>query len=123
MNGKCALCNRDTELSLSHIIPKFVFSWFKESAPSAMRGIDEPNKRLQDGEKQYLLCSDCEGLFSSWEKTFCEDIFLPLHNNQSQNSSIGYGHWALKFAVSVSWRVLMYYQKLDDLRHLSQKQI
>lgn len=123
MNGKCALCNKNAELSSSHIIPKFVFSWFKESAPSAIRGIDEPNKRIQDGEKQHLLCSDCEGVFSRWEKTFCENLFLPLHNNQSQTSPTEYGPWALKFAVSISWRVLMYFQQIDDLHHLSKKQM
>jgi len=122
VNGKCLLCNKDAELSLSHIIPKFVISWLKESTPSAIRGIDKPNKRVQDSEKQYLLCSQCEGLFGTWEKLFCENLFLPLHNDQSHVTPIRYGPWALKFAVSVSWRVLMYYQQTDDLHHLSDKQ-
>ncbi len=122
MNGNCYLCNKDAELSVSHIIPKFVINWLKESAPSAIRGMDEPNKRVQDGEKQYLLCLDCEGLFASWEKLFCENLFLPLHSDQPQFTPIRYGSWALKFAVSVSWRVLMYYQQTNDLDHLSDKQ-
>ena len=121
MNGKCALCNRDTELVLSHIIPKFVFNWLKETG-GPIRSKSEPNLRVQDGEKQYLLCSDCEGVFSGWEKTFCEKLFLPLHNKQSQTYPIRYGSWALKFAVSVSWRVLMYYYHLHDLSHYSEKQ-
>ena len=123
MNGKCTFCNKDGELKFGHIIPKFVFSWFKESSPSAIRLTIEPNKRVQDGEKQYLLCSDCEELFSGWEKSFCEHLFLPLHHNPTLTTPIKYGPWALKFAVSVSWRVLMYYQKFDDLHHLSKKQI
>lgn len=123
MNGKCALCNKNAELRSSHIIPKFVFSWFKESAPSAIRGIDEPNRRVQDGLRQYLLCSDCEGLFSVWEKSFCEHLFLPLHSNPTPTAPIRYGSYALKFAVSVSWRVLMYYHQTDDLHHLSKEQI
>jgi hypothetical protein len=122
VNGKCALCNRDTELSLSHIIPKFVFSWFKESTPSPIRSNRVPNKRIQDGPKQYLLCSDCEKLFSGWERNFFEHLFLPLHSNPTLTTPLRYGHWALKFAVSVSWRVLLYYHQLHDLSHFSEKQ-
>jgi hypothetical protein len=122
VNGKCALCTKDADLKLSHIIPKFVFSWFKESAPSPIRSTRLPNKRIQDGLKQYLLCSHCEELFSGWEKSFCEHLFLPLHSNAILAAPIKYGPWALKFAVSASWRVLVYYHKLDDLLHFSEKQ-
>jgi len=122
VNGKCALCTKDTDLKLGHIIPKFVFNWFKESTPSPMRSTRVPDKRIQDGEKQHLLCSDCEELFSGWEKSFSEKLFLPLHNNPSLTTPIRYGSWALKFATSVSWRVLMYYHKLHDLAHFSKKQ-
>lgn len=122
MNGKCALCTKDADLKSSHIIPKFVFDWFKESTPSPIRSNRVPNKRIQDGLKQYLLCSDCEELFSGWEKSFCEHLFLPLHSNPTLTAPINYGPWALKFAVSASWRVLVYYHKLDDLLHFSEKQ-
>jgi hypothetical protein len=122
MNGKCALCTKETELKLSHIIPKFVFRWLKESAPSAIRSIRIPNQRVQDGEKKYLLCSDCEKILNVWETTFCERVFLPLHDSKKKIISITYGPWALKFAVSVSWRVLLYFYQLDDLAHLSGKQ-
>ncbi len=122
MDGKCALCNNDSELSLSHIIPKFVFSWFKEAVPSRIRNTQLPSKRIQDGPKQYLLCADCEKLFSRWEKNFFEHLFLPLHSNPTLTTPIRYGRWALKFAVSVSWRVLLYYHKLHDLSHFSEKQ-
>jgi hypothetical protein len=122
VNGKCALCTKDAELKLSHMIPKFVFSWLKESG-GAIRVAHVPNQRVQDGEKQYLLCSDCEGLFSKWEKNFYKRLFLPLHSNPTLTTPINYGPWALKFAVSVSWRILMYYHQLDDLHHLSKKQM
>jgi len=122
MNGRCAFCNKDAELKVSHIIPKFVFGWFKESTPSPIRSNRIPNKRIQDGLKQYLLCSDCEELFSGWEKSFCEQLFLPLHNNPTLTSPIKYGSWALKFAASISWRVLLYFQQLHGLSHFSEKQ-
>jgi hypothetical protein len=122
MNGKCALCNKDRKLKSSHIIPKFVFSWLKDSASSAIRMTFEPNKRVQDGEKQNLLCSDCEELFGKWGKKFCEQVFIPLHNDSTNVTRIRYGAWALKFAVSVSWRVLLYYYKLNDISHFSERQ-
>lgn len=122
MNGKCALCSRDSELSLSHIIPKFVFSWFRESVPSPIRSTRLPNKRIQDGPKQHLLCPDCEKLSSGWEKNFSDRLFLPLHSNPTLTTPLRYGRWALKFAVSVSWRVLLYYQQLHDLSDFSDKQ-
>jgi len=119
--GKCSLCDTEAELKKSHIIPKFVFNWFKETG-GAMRSKSQPNLRIQDGEKEYLLCSDCEELFSGWEKLFSEKFFLPLHGNPSITTPFKYGSWALKFAVSVSWRVLLYYYQLHDLSHFSRKQ-
>jgi hypothetical protein len=109
VKGKCALCNRTTELLESHIIPRFAFKWLKETAPTAIRNAKNPNMRVQDGVKEYLLCNECENLFNKWETKFYEEIFLPFHNNP--NSTVRYSPWALKFAVSVSWRVLTYLYK------------
>lgn len=121
VKGKCALCSKENELRESHIIPKFVFTWFKDTG-GAIRSNRLPNLRIQDGEKEYLLCGDCEELFNIWEKPFCEKLFLPLHSNQPTAFPIRYGSWALRFAVSVSWRVLLYYSRLHDLSHLSENQ-
>ncbi len=120
--GKCAFCGDLSDLKESHIIPKFVFNWFKDSSPSAIRSIDEPNLRVQDGIKQSLLCSKCEELFSGWERSFCEKLFLPLHSSPYINTPITYNEWALKFAVSISWRVLTYFKRIDDIAHFSQEQ-
>ncbi|MBI5020364.1 MAG: hypothetical protein HZB59_02915 [Ignavibacteriales bacterium] len=109
MNGKCLLCSKNRTLILSHIIAKFVFAYLKESAPSAIRTVSVPNQRVQDGIKDYLLCGECEQLFGTWEKAFSECIFLPLHDPSPMTSPIRYESWAIKFAVSVSWRVLHHY--------------
>lgn len=48
-----------------------------------------------------------------------------LTSTQKPNSNpppVKYGPWALEFAVSVSWRVLLYFQQLHDLSHFSEKQ-
>lgn len=121
MNSKCALCSKQVELRESHIIPKFVFNWLKDTG-GPIRSKSEPNLRVQDGVKESLLCDDCERLFSEWEKLFCEKLFLPLHGDYTVTTPIRYEYWALKFAVSVSWRVLLYYYQLHDLSHFSKKQ-
>jgi|WetSurMetagenome_2_1015567.scaffolds.fasta_scaffold317249_1 hypothetical protein len=121
VKGECALCSKISELQISHIIPSFVFTWLKETG-GPIRSNQIPNKRIQDGVKQHLLCSSCENMLSQWEKPFYEEIFLPLHNPSKAVSPLNYKFWALKFAVSVSWRVLLYYRNLHDLQHFSQSQ-
>ncbi len=120
MKGKCALCESERELQESHIIPRFVFKWFKETSPGAIRSTQTPNLRIQDGAKLELLCADCENLISGWERAFCETIFTPFHLNQFK--PVEYSVWALKFAVSVSWRVLQYYFRVDNLAHFTPEQ-
>ena len=66
-----------------------------------------PNLRSQDGQKGHYLCDSCEQLFNSWETDFANLVFHPL--NEGGAHSFNYGPWMLKFAVSVSWRVLTYF--------------
>jgi hypothetical protein len=123
MVGKCQLCTNITELRNSHIIPKFVFDWLRETSPGQIRVAHTPNQRIQDGLKVYLLCDDCEGLFSKWEKPFQETIFSPLHAlDFDEPVQIHYKEWAVKYAVSVTWRVLSFYKINNELGHLSEKQ-
>lgn len=120
--SKCNFCGKDAQLQLSHIIPKFVSRWAKETSPGFLRNTKNPNVRAQDGEKYHLLCSDCENLFGKWEKDFSETIFIPLHNSCGGPLALKYRDWCLKFCVSVSWRVLLYH-KIIGLTHLSNEQI
>ena len=102
---QCALCAGSSDLQASHIIPGFVFDWFREtSATGHFRFSQSPNWRVQDGLKPPMLCWDCEQRFSSWEAKFAEKCFVPINNGRV--SKISYGPWMLKFATSVSWRVL-----------------
>jgi len=95
----------------SHIIPSFVFKWLKESSGTGfIRFGRSPNLRVQDGPTYYLLCSDCEELFNASETQFANSIFHPC--NEGKIVSVFYGDWMLKFAVSVSWRVLNFI--IDD---------
>jgi hypothetical protein len=113
----CQLCRKTRPLRMSHIVPSFVFDWVKRTAPGAIRLARSPNRRVQDGAKLQLLCDDCEQRFGIWEKEFAENIFAPLHSNP-QDSLLEYQDWGLKFAVSVSWRVLTYFETLG-VQHLS----
>ena len=111
MIGICRLWRSESELQVSHIVPKFVFSWQKETAASPIRHSKQPNVRIQDGEKLYFLCANCENLFSRWENLFSQNIFRPLQEEHLEKRHFQYGEWCLKFAVSVSWRALAYAQE------------
>jgi hypothetical protein len=102
----CALCKSDTSLRESHIIPRFVFERIKSNSPTGYLrgGFADVNLRRQDGDKQRLLCSDCEEGFSPAEREFRERIFTPYH--ESGMTSFGYGPWLGYFISSVNWRTL-----------------
>ena len=58
--GICALCKKYTVLVKSHIIPKFVSKWLKEtSATGYLRGVEKPTERKQDLPKLPLFSENC----------------------------------------------------------------
>jgi hypothetical protein len=110
----CALCGEPRALRASHIIPRFVFAWLLEtSATGHMRLGTQPNRRAQDGWKPKLLCHDCEQRFCTWEKAFSEKVFVPLHDGTIDR--FAYESWLLKYAVSISWRVLTVFKLIGGL--------
>ncbi len=102
--GKCALCENETELQLSHIIPKFVGRHLKGTSIGNIRNYENPNKIIQDLEKHYLLCHDCEELFSAAERWFANNIFYPRLKNEEVN--FDYDEHLHYFISSLSWRSL-----------------
>lgn len=79
----CKLCLQNKPLADSHIIPKFAGKWLKEtSATGYLRTAENPNVRKQDLPTEKLLCYDCEGLLSLWEKAFANEVFLPFLENK-----------------------------------------
>lgn len=106
-HGICALCGRKTLLKESHIIPKFVIQWLKKtSATGHIRDVIAPNRRIQDLPREYLLCAECEGRFSYFEKQFSEKIFLPYKERKTGSFAYVYEEWLLSFIISLSWRTL-----------------
>lgn len=79
MLGNCALCKNRKELQQSHLFPKFLVNHIKKFNGSSdyVRHGKNPNLRKQDGHKPYLLCRECEGLFSKYEYYFSQKIFQP----------------------------------------------
>lgn len=105
---ECPLCKQESQLVESHIIPKFFGRELKKASKSQtlVNGINpQKNPRPQDTTKALLLCSPCELLISKFETAFRNKI-MPA--NKSLLCPISYGDWMLKFAVSISWRVLTF---------------
>lgn len=106
MEGTCVFCGEKADLLQSHVLPAFVFRWLRNrSGQGYIRRADKPNIRVQDGLKLPWLCFSCEGHFGKYEKKFATQVFHPWHNGDCR---IRYEEWMLKFAVSISWRVLKY---------------
>jgi hypothetical protein len=55
----------------------------KSSITGYFRHGETPNKRVQDGDKVYLLCKSCEQRFGDWEDIFARRVFFPLHEGGS----------------------------------------
>lgn len=112
--SRCALCNKEVALELSHIVPKFAIRRLKKTSIGAIRNADNPNAVVQDGEKHYMLCGECEDLFSKYETYFSNNIFHPYLNNTS--SEFSYDEKLYRFITSVSWRST-YLDILDYVEH------
>lgn len=66
--GVCPLCGKNGELAESHILPKWTIRRaLAGSVTGKLREGDNVNKRVQDGEKLFLLCDECEGKLSKLE--------------------------------------------------------
>ncbi|MEL6364900.1 MAG: hypothetical protein AAFR11_08675 [Pseudomonadota bacterium] len=100
------MCLRDAPLHQSHIIPAFIYRWLKATGGNTpIRAGQNPQLRVQDGEKCPLLCFDCEQKFGVIEKIFAERLFHPY--DADQNLKLVYGSWLNKFGASVCWRALI----------------
>ena len=104
-----------TELKKSHIIPKFAFDYFKKTGGKYMRTYENPNVRVQDGIKKYLLGEKAEQEFSKRERWFANNIFFPYQ--KEGKSLFKYDENLSYFMISVLWRVLV-----EQLSHSSVKE-
>ncbi len=107
---KCALCGVESELELSHIVPKMAVRTLKKTSIGNIRNTDNPNMTVQDSEKHYMLCGECEDLFSEYETYFANLMFHPYL--KSEKIKFDYDERLFYFLTSVSWRSL-YWDLLD----------
>lgn len=106
--GLCKLCEKNSVLLKSHVLPKFAYKWMKETSGSGhIRFGVNPNQRSQDGFKLPWLYEACEIKLNNWETEFANKIFHPLNNGKV--GTIKYDEWLNLFCISVSWRVLNFY--------------
>lgn len=98
------------ELELSHIIPKMAVRTLKKTSVGSIRNTDNPNMVVQDSEKHYMLCGQCEDLFSENETYFANQLF---HSYLEKEKIVfDYDERLFYFLTSVSWRSL-YLDLLD----------
>jgi hypothetical protein len=111
----CRLCLSNSQLSKSHIYPKFTFKRLKEGGRhfhefSMARGGWDPRAK-EDGFWEYLLCSTCEQRLSRWESDIARQIGDGLFDDlgQSNTSTLSsrtvrsYANFKL-FTISILWR-------------------
>jgi len=100
----CQLCRKASELCESHIVPNWVFNDELRDRMKGGRFVDlSDNRYCNKALTCELLCNSCEALFGQWERPAKE---------LSRASACGtnYGPWLLKFATSISWRVVTWFQ-------------
>lgn len=114
---KCRLCRQEQTLRLSHITPKMFFNQIKKTSPTKrFRNNMNPNRAVQDGEKHFFLCQECEEKFSRFETLF-SSLYSKITESsgccpvETDSDGIRY------FLLSVAWRNLRVIQErgISDL--------
>jgi hypothetical protein len=99
----CHLCGQKKDICNSHILPKFIEKYLKEtSATGYIRTLSNPNQRQQKFQTEKLFCKDCEDVFSREEKAFCEQMFLPHLKKPQQEYE--YDEWLSRFVISLGYK-------------------
>lgn len=103
--GICKLCHKEKELKLSHIFPRFIVVWLRNTGTGNFRNPQFPNRREQDGPKKYMLCHDCENQLSISENYFRQNVFYPIINSNIEKITIT--QQIVDFVISILWRILI----------------
>lgn len=105
----CFYCKEHDSIENSHVISKFVTDWVKETSPTGyLRSIANPNKREQDGEKQAILCPNCEQYFGNFENIYKKNLFSIIANYRKQLPEVlCISENDKKFMLSLVWRQII----------------
>ena len=102
----CRLCAQHPAIENSHVTSRFVFRAIKSDSPTGFfRNPNNPNRRLQDGDKCSLLCTNCEQRFGDAEGEFASKVFSAFHATDQDHFT--YGPWLHYFMTSLAWRTLI----------------
>lgn len=117
--SKCELCGSPSPLCRSHIIPAFVYRQVLSDS-KRFHSATRPRLLVQDGERVHLLCKDCEGQISSFERSFQRLVFP---GKQMGSLPFSYDETLYRFCCSVSWRVLTYLKLSTSDSYIRQSSI
>ena len=111
-SGRCRLCLKKAELARSHIIPEFFHRPLYDTANKArmLRNGAPRVEWVQVGERQHLLCHQCEGFLNREYEQPATKIWRKVIPNRI---TVARGFWKLSgldavrfklFHLSVLWR-------------------
>lgn len=129
MKGICKLCQNERDLRQSHVIPEFMYQNVYDQNPKRYYHLDfdteahnqSKSKILQKGVREYLLCDECEGKLSKWERytaiffyaktkgntAFLKDKILTADGYKIYVwANVEYGSFKL-FLMSLLWRLII----------------
>ncbi len=103
--GICNWCGKEGKRINGHIIPKFVWDYMKQTGGTPyLRGIDDINKRLQDGPTERLLCKKCDERLGGWEGKLAEEVFKPLQKG-NKDEEIDFRKEAELACIGILWKI------------------
>lgn len=111
--GVCRLCHKHGTLRMSHIIPEFLYKPLYDSKHRLCRLStgDKPARPYeQKGARERLLCPDCEGQFSTYERYARgvlyggEPIRIEMDDPRRCDAMVDYRRFKL-FELSLLWRL------------------
>jgi hypothetical protein len=110
---KCALCQQERVLRQSHIIPEFMFEPVYDDIHrfhEMSRVPTKPNRLLQKGLRERLLCDECEQRLSHYER-YARDVFFGNAARPPSRTPTGFLFTTLRykplklFLISLLWRL------------------
>ena len=114
MRPLCKLCEDNEDLKVSHVLPRFVGKYLKDtSATGFLTAVNEDGqpRRSQDLYKRKLLCIRCESVLNEAENFFANAVFYPFKKGKLETIPID--DRLGRFAVSVSLRALWIMQLIE----------
>lgn len=109
---KCRLCQKESKLKYSHIIPEFFYKLMYDDKHRFMqlsRIQDELTIIQQKGLREYLLCENCESIFSKYERYMSQSFYykknIIFHEDDKVLIAENVDYKLMKlFQLSILWR-------------------